>query len=74
MSNSIRDIFNSIRDMSYWITHIFNSIRDISNSIHGFMLTNGVISTPSDAILWAIYTDLHGFANRGALLESGQDH
>ena len=28
--------------------------------------------TPSDAILWAIYTDLHGFATRGAELESGR--
>ena len=32
----------------------------------------GVFSTPSDAILWPIYTDLHGSATRGADLESGQ--
>ena len=31
-----------------------------------------VFSTPSDAILWAIYTDMHGSATRGADLESGQ--
>ena len=35
---------------------------------------DGVENTPSAAILWAIYTDLHGFATRGALLESGQYH
>ena len=33
------------------------------------MAADGVKNTP---ILWAIYTDLHGFATRGALLESGQ--
>ena len=32
----------------------------------------GVFFTPSDAILWAIYTDLQGSATRGADLESGQ--
>ena len=32
----------------------------------------GVFSTPSHAILWAIYTELHGSATRGADLESGQ--
>ena len=36
------------------------------------MAADGVFSTPSDAILWAIYTDLHGSATRGAELESGQ--
>ena len=36
------------------------------------MAADGVFSTPSDAILWAIYTDLQGFATRGALLESSQ--
>ena len=36
------------------------------------MASDGVENTPSAAILWAIYTDLHGFAARGALLESGQ--
>ena len=36
------------------------------------MAADGVFSTPSDAILWAIYTDLHGSTTRGADLESGQ--
>ena len=36
------------------------------------MAADGVFSTPSDAILLAIYTDLHRSATRGALLESGQ--
>ena len=36
------------------------------------MAADGVEITPSTAILWAIYTDLYGFAARGALLESGQ--
>ena len=36
------------------------------------MATDGVFSTRSDAILWAIYTDLYGSATRGADLES--DH
>ena len=36
------------------------------------MAADGVFSTPSDAILWAIYTDLHRSATRGAELESGQ--
>ena len=36
------------------------------------MAADGVFSTPSDAILWAIYTDLHASATRGADLESGQ--
>ena len=36
------------------------------------MVADGVFSTPSDAILWAIYTDLHGSATTGADLESGQ--
>ena len=35
-------------------------------------VSDGVENTPSAAILWAIYNDLHGFATRGALLESGQ--
>ena len=33
---------------------------------------DGLENTPSAAILWAIYTDMHGFASRGALVESGQ--
>ena len=36
------------------------------------MASEGVWDTPSGAILWEIYTDLHGFAARGAELESGQ--
>ena len=32
----------------------------------------GVFSTLSDAILWAIYTDMHGSATRDADLESGK--
>ena len=36
------------------------------------MASDGVENTPSAAILWAIYTDLHGIATIGALLESGQ--
>ena len=36
------------------------------------MAAHGVENTPSTAILWAVYTDLHGFATRGADLESGQ--
>ena len=36
------------------------------------MAADGVFSTPSDAIFWAIYTDVHGSATRGADLESGQ--
>ena len=35
------------------------------------MASEGVTYTPSDAILWAIYTDLYGIT-RGAELESGQ--
>ena len=31
-----------------------------------------MVHTPSDATLWAIYTDLHGFATRRAEQESGQ--
>ena len=29
------------------------------------MATEGMFHTPSDAILWAIFTDLHGFATSG---------
>ena len=36
------------------------------------MASDGVENTPSAAILWTIYTDRHGFATRGDLLESGQ--
>ena len=36
------------------------------------MASEGVWDTTSDAILWAIYTDLQGSATRGAELESGQ--
>ena len=36
------------------------------------LASDGVENTQSAAILWAIYTDLHEFATRGALLESGQ--
>ena len=38
------------------------------------MASDGVENTRSAAILWAIYTDLHGFATGGALLESGQSN
>ena len=31
------------------------------------MAADGVFTTPSDASLWAIYTDLHGSATRGAV-------
>ena len=33
------------------------------------MAADGVFSTPSDAILWAIFTYLHGFATRGTDME-----
>ena len=33
------------------------------------MGSDGIWDTPSVAILWKIYTDLHEFATRGALLE-----
>ena len=37
------------------------------------MTSEGVSHTPSEAILWAIFTDLHGFAaTRGSELESVQ--
>ena len=38
------------------------------------MASEGVWDTPSDAMFWAIYNDLQGFATgtRGAELESGQ--
>ena len=36
------------------------------------MVYDGVENTPSDAMFWAIYNDLQGFATRGAELESGQ--
>ena len=36
------------------------------------MVADGVFSTPSDAILWAIYTDLYGSATTGADLKSSQ--
>ena len=36
------------------------------------MASDGMENTPPAAFLWAIYTDLHGFATRGALFESGQ--
>ena len=36
------------------------------------MASEEVWVTPSDAILWAIYTDLQVLAARGAELESGQ--
>ena len=36
------------------------------------MASEEVENTPSDAVLWAIFTDLREFATRGALLESGQ--
>ena len=35
------------------------------------MASDGLENTSSAAILWAIYINLHGFATRGALLESG---
>ena len=36
------------------------------------MASEGLWDTPSEAILWAIYTDLQGLATRGAELEGGQ--
>ena len=36
------------------------------------MASEGVWNTPSDAILWGIYTDPHRFAAGGTELESGQ--
>ena len=44
----------------------------------GRQLTTFLISAPSGVFypigrhLWAIYTDMHGFATRGAELENGQ--
>ena len=36
------------------------------------MVSEGVADAPSDAILWAIYTELHWVATRGTELESDQ--